>query len=141
MAFVDFSGSLVWTHILRKQQHSWEFDKIQKWWKQWCVQKFTAKLLTSNSTHWDIKDDFSYEITFVEVLTSRKTHFSNCLIVWKRFDLETLCTQVLHAATAPSNYCCVKEKNKSIKLDIENKWGKIWCQHKTKKWSGNWKEL
>ena len=59
------------------------------------------------------KDDFSYEITFLDVLTSRKTHFSNCLKrkpSLTRLDLETSCIQVLHATAAPSSYCCEKKK-------------------------------
>ena len=74
---------------------------------------------------WYTKDDFSYEITFVKVLTSRKNSFFklfDCLkkkLSLSRFDLETFCIQVLHAATAPSRHWWESKENRLTKLDVK----------------------
>ena len=71
-----------------------------------------------------IKDDFSYEITFVEVLTSRKTHFSNCLIVWKKKTDIVKIRPGDHLHSGPT--CCrcalkllLCEEKKMTELDIK----------------------
>ena len=70
-----------------------------------------------------VKDDFSYEITFVEVLTS-KTHFSNCLIVWKKKTDIVKIRPGDHLHSGPT--CCrcalkllLCEEKKMTELDIK----------------------